>query len=191
MRQHAGGTPALPGGAAAPPRQFQNSTLSKQTGMLSKRNDEHEKILCPSCRGFCRGNDLPVRLRKKNGNSAGKIRRQLSAARPAAGGGLHSRAIRAGGWSSPRSAIRKPSIPSPPTSSRPRRFTGICSPRCSALTGRRSQVSPGLADSWTNSPDGKTWTFQLRKNLRWSDGDPLDGRRRDFHLERRDLQPGH
>ena len=32
MRQHAGGTPALPGGAAAPPRQFQNSTLSKQTG---------------------------------------------------------------------------------------------------------------------------------------------------------------
>ncbi len=27
--------------------------------------------------------------------------------------------------------------------------------------------------SWTNSPDGKTWTFNLRKNLRWSDGAPL------------------
>ena len=35
------------------------------------------------------------------------------------------------------------------------------------------EVEPGLADSWTNSPDGKTWTFHLRKNLRWSDGAPL------------------
>lgn len=34
-------------------------------------------------------------------------------------------------------------------------------------------VTPGLADFWTNSPDGKTWTFKLRKNLRWSDGQPL------------------
>ena len=34
-------------------------------------------------------------------------------------------------------------------------------------------VEPGLADFWTNSPDGKTWTFKLRKNLRWSDGAPL------------------
>lgn len=35
------------------------------------------------------------------------------------------------------------------------------------------QVEAGLADTWTNSPDGKTWTFHLRKNLRWSDGEPL------------------
>jgi peptide/nickel transport system substrate-binding protein len=34
-------------------------------------------------------------------------------------------------------------------------------------------VLPGLAVSWTNLPDGKTWTFTLRKNLRWSDGEPL------------------
>lgn len=34
-------------------------------------------------------------------------------------------------------------------------------------------VEPGLADFWTNSPDGKTWTIRLRKNLRWSDGAPL------------------
>lgn len=31
-------------------------------------------------------------------------------------------------------------------------------------------VKPGLAYWWTNSPDGKTWTFKLRKNLHWSDG---------------------
>ena len=36
-----------------------------------------------------------------------------------------------------------------------------------------ASVEPGLAESWTNSPDGKTWTFKLRKNLRWSDGEPL------------------
>ena len=35
------------------------------------------------------------------------------------------------------------------------------------------KVEPGLAEFWTNSPDGKTWTFRLRKNLRWSDGAPL------------------
>jgi peptide/nickel transport system substrate-binding protein len=35
------------------------------------------------------------------------------------------------------------------------------------------EVSPGLAESWTNSPDGLTWTFKLRKGLRWSDGEPL------------------
>ena len=34
-------------------------------------------------------------------------------------------------------------------------------------------VKPGLADFWTNSPDGKTWTLRLRKNLHWSDGAPL------------------
>lgn len=34
-------------------------------------------------------------------------------------------------------------------------------------------VEPGLADFWTNSPDGRTWTFKLRKNLHWSDGAPL------------------
>ena len=37
----------------------------------------------------------------------------------------------------------------------------------------KQDVTPGLAESWTNSPDGKTWTFKLRKNLFWSDGQPL------------------
>jgi peptide/nickel transport system substrate-binding protein len=32
---------------------------------------------------------------------------------------------------------------------------------------------PGLAESWKGSPDGLTWTYKLRPNLKWSDGQPL------------------
>ena len=140
--------------------------------MLSKRNDEHEKILCPSCRGFCRGNDLPVWLRKENGNSAGKIRRQLSAARPAAGGGVQSR--QAGRAAGGRHVRRPENLQS---HHRQRAVSEeIYRHLFASLLGfdwPSQSVSPGLADWWTNSPDGKTWTFRLRKNLRWSDGNPL------------------
>lgn len=32
---------------------------------------------------------------------------------------------------------------------------------------------PGLATSWSTSPDGLTWTFHLRSGVKWSDGVPL------------------
>ncbi len=34
-------------------------------------------------------------------------------------------------------------------------------------------TSPGLAESWTTSPDGLTWTFKIRQGVMWSDGVPL------------------
>jgi len=34
-------------------------------------------------------------------------------------------------------------------------------------------TTPGLAQSWKGSADGKTWTYTLRPNLKWSDGQPL------------------
>ncbi len=38
------------------------------------------------------------------------------------------------------------------------------------LTG---EIEPALAESWTVSPDGRTWTFALRQGVRWTDGTPL------------------
>ena len=32
---------------------------------------------------------------------------------------------------------------------------------------------PGLAESWQESPDKKTWTYKIRAGLKWSDGQPL------------------
>src|SRR5438105_6185660 len=38
------------------------------------------------------------------------------------------------------------------------------------LNWANQQPGPGLAESWTNSADGKTFTFKLRQGLYWSDG---------------------
>jgi len=36
-----------------------------------------------------------------------------------------------------------------------------------------ANVQPGSAESWTISPDGKRYTFKLRRGLQWSDGTPI------------------
>jgi oligopeptide transport system substrate-binding protein len=38
------------------------------------------------------------------------------------------------------------------------------------------RLVPGMAQRWSVSGDGRTWTFELRDGLRWSDGAPLDAR---------------
>ncbi|TXH66495.1 MAG: peptide ABC transporter substrate-binding protein [Lysobacteraceae bacterium] len=35
------------------------------------------------------------------------------------------------------------------------------------------RLIPGMAESWTVSADGRRWTFRLRSDLRWSNGEPL------------------
>lgn len=48
---------------------------------------------------------------------------------------------------------------------------------------------PGVAESWTISDDGRAYTFQLRRNARWSNGDPVTAE--DFAWSWwRALQPG-
>ncbi len=34
-------------------------------------------------------------------------------------------------------------------------------------------IQPGVAESWTVSDDGLTYTFKIRSNARWSNGDPI------------------
>ena len=41
------------------------------------------------------------------------------------------------------------------------------------LDGITGDVIPALAESWDLSEDGQTFTFTLRDNLQWSDGQPL------------------
>jgi len=42
----------------------------------------------------------------------------------------------------------------------------------------KAQVVPGVAESWQVSDDGKVYTFKLRENAKWSNGDPV--RAQDF-----------
>ncbi|GAB4129649.1 MAG: peptide ABC transporter substrate-binding protein [Thermogutta sp.] len=44
---------------------------------------------------------------------------------------------------------------------------------------RTLEPLPGVAESWEVSPDGKTYTFRLRREARWSDGRPITAE--DFH----------
>ncbi len=41
------------------------------------------------------------------------------------------------------------------------------------LNLKTMKPEPDLADRWEVSPDGKVWTFYLRKDVRWSDGTPF------------------
>jgi peptide/nickel transport system substrate-binding protein len=50
--------------------------------------------------------------------------------------------------------------------------------------GMDGAVTPLLAESWTVSPDGKSYTFKLRKGVAFSDGSPLDSSTVKFAFER-------
>jgi oligopeptide transport system substrate-binding protein len=54
------------------------------------------------------------------------------------------------------------------------------------LDSRSLEPAPGVAESWDITPDGKTYTFRLRSNARWSDGRPVTAH--DFTYAWRRLQ---
>src|SRR5712691_3241763 len=45
-------------------------------------------------------------------------------------------------------------------------------------------VKPGLAEKWEISPDGKTYTFHLRRNVKFHDGTPFDAAAMKFTFDR-------
>ncbi len=45
-------------------------------------------------------------------------------------------------------------------------------------------VTPLLAEGWSHTPDGKTYTFRLRKGVKFSDGSPFDASAVKFSFER-------
>ena len=46
------------------------------------------------------------------------------------------------------------------------------------------RLAPRLAEKWSFSPDGKTLTFTLRKNVKFHDGTPLDAEAVKFSIDR-------
>ncbi len=48
----------------------------------------------------------------------------------------------------------------------------------------KAQIVPGVAESWTVSDDGLTYTFKLRGNAKWSNGDPVTAGDFVFALQR-------
>jgi peptide/nickel transport system substrate-binding protein len=40
--------------------------------------------------------------------------------------------------------------------------------------GNPPDYDPGLCTKWEESPDGRVWTFYLRRGVRWSDGEPFN-----------------
>ena len=47
-----------------------------------------------------------------------------------------------------------------------------------------NEVEPALAKSWEHSDDGLTWTFHLRKDVTWHDGQPFTAHDVDFTFNR-------
>ena len=46
------------------------------------------------------------------------------------------------------------------------------------------EVEPALAESWQHSDDGTTWTFNLRRDVNWHDGQPFTAHDVDFTFNR-------
>lgn len=53
-----------------------------------------------------------------------------------------------------------------------------------------TDLKPGLAEKWTPSADGKDWTFDLRKNVKFTDGTAMDAKAVCYNFDRWFNMPG-
>ena len=51
-----------------------------------------------------------------------------------------------------------------------------------------NEIEPALAESWEVSDDGLTWTFNLRRDVSWTDGAPFTAADVVFHFQRHSVQ---
>ena len=52
-------------------------------------------------------------------------------------------------------------------------YTILTNSKLVAINRATQEVEPGIAESWTVSPDNKTFTLKLRDGVTWSDGTPF------------------
>ncbi len=52
------------------------------------------------------------------------------------------------------------------------------------LKGATTEIEPGLAETWEPSSDGLVWTFRLRRNVTFHDGNPLNAAAVVWNFER-------
>ena len=52
------------------------------------------------------------------------------------------------------------------------------------LNNETGEVEPELAESWSTSEDGLTWTFNLRQDVTWSDGNPVTAKDVEYSVKR-------
>ena len=101
---------------------------------------------------------------------------------------LTATAIFAGGKQETVSDVKKPQEPKilifaidydPPSIDPQKNYAGFGEMIASCLhvglvtTTEKMAPAPGVAEEWEISADGKTYTFHLRKDSKWSDGSPL------------------
>ena len=46
-------------------------------------------------------------------------------------------------------------------------------PTLTNMAAKDFSAEPGMAESWTSSNDGLTWTYKMRSGMKWSDGEPM------------------
>ena len=69
----------------------------------------------------------------------------------------------------PEPALAEP-VPDRATSSATRPSSSTTT--CWSTSVRTSSRSPGFADTWSASADGKSWKFHIPTGMKWSDGQP-------------------